>query len=207
MSFYGNCGKSGQTNLFFCKMMLVGVVLCMSGQYRLFPPLAVIITPRHRGRLATRHHWRSTGIYTHLASRAWRSSQRIWWECPYWRLQGPIHLKYVPWGCSLAILQTAPSWRRCPAEGNQGQPRHDEGWHYCLGSDSYPRNTAWQMALTKDVLQNAPIEFTSDVSLGAQEAIWRHCEKLPGYVHNHHKLGHYEPDTYAGSAHQVNYVH
>ena len=28
--------------------------------------------------------------------------------------------KYVLWGCSLAILQTAPSWWRCPDEGKQG---------------------------------------------------------------------------------------
>ena len=71
----GNCGQSGRTNLSFC---IVDLVLCMSGQYRVSPPLAVIITAWHRGMLATRHCRRSTGISAHLSSRAWWSSPRIW---------------------------------------------------------------------------------------------------------------------------------
>ena len=67
--------------------------------------------------------------------------------CPYWWWHGPIHPKYVLCGCSLATLQAAPSWRRCPVQGNQGLPEHSEVWRYCLGSGSYPGNAVWQMAL------------------------------------------------------------
>ena len=37
MSLDGNCDKSGQTNLIFLMMLPVGVVLCMPGQYQVFP--------------------------------------------------------------------------------------------------------------------------------------------------------------------------
>ena len=49
MPLDGNCGKSGQTNLIVCIMLPVGVVLCMPGQYRVFPPLAATIGARCRG--------------------------------------------------------------------------------------------------------------------------------------------------------------
>ena len=71
MSLDGNCGKSGQTNLIFCMMLPVGVVLCMPGQYRVFLPLAAIIAARRHGMLATRRCGHSTGISAHLYSRAW----------------------------------------------------------------------------------------------------------------------------------------
>ena len=96
----------------------------------------------------------------------------------------PIHPKYVLWGCSLVILQAAPSWGRCLAEGNQGLPEHSEVWCYRLGSGSY----------------------SAKCYRGAQEAIWHHCEKLPRRVLNHYQLGPYKPGAFAGSAHQVNDV-
>ena len=46
----------------FCIVLPVGVELCMPGQYRIFPPLAVIITARRHGMLAARRCRRSTGI-------------------------------------------------------------------------------------------------------------------------------------------------
>ena len=51
---------------FFCMMLFVGTVLCMPGQYWVFPPLAVIITTRRRGMLATRRCRHSTAISAHL---------------------------------------------------------------------------------------------------------------------------------------------
>ena len=58
-----------------------GLVLCVPGQYRLFPPLAAIIAASRRGLLATRRWRRCTGICVHLSSRAWRSSSRFWGGC------------------------------------------------------------------------------------------------------------------------------
>ena len=55
-----------------------GLVLCVPGQYRVFPPLAAIIAASRRGILATRRWRRCTGICAHLSSRAWRSSSRFW---------------------------------------------------------------------------------------------------------------------------------
>ena len=60
-------------------------------------------------------------------------------DCPYWWFHDQ--------GCSLAILQAAPSWWRCPAEGNQGLSEHGKVLRYHLGNGSNPRNAAWQMAL------------------------------------------------------------
>ena len=77
MSLDGNCGKSGPRNLMFCMMLPVGVLLCMPGQYRVFPPLSAIIATRLRGMLDTRHCRRLAGISAHLSSRAWRSSPRF----------------------------------------------------------------------------------------------------------------------------------
>ena len=56
----------------------VGVVLCMPGQYRVFQPLAWMITARHRDMLNTRHCRCSMGISAHLFSRVWCSLPRFW---------------------------------------------------------------------------------------------------------------------------------
>ena len=117
-------------------MLPVGVVLCMMGQYWVYPPLAVIIATRRRGMLATMHCRHSTGISAHLSIRAWRSSPRFWG--------------------GLSIL------------GYQGLPKHCEVWSYCLGSGSYYRNAAWQMALR--CFAKCPWELTGKVSVrGHQE--------------------------------------
>ena len=64
----------------FCvKLLHAGsLVLCVPGQYRVFPPLAAIIAASRRCILATRRWRRCTGICAHLSSRAWRSSSRFW---------------------------------------------------------------------------------------------------------------------------------
>ena len=67
-------------------------------------------------------------------------------DCPYRGLYGPIYPKNVIWDCSLAILLAAPAWWHCPAEENQGLLELGEMPRYHLGSGSYPRNAAWQMA-------------------------------------------------------------
>ena len=59
-------------------------------------------------------------------------------DCLYGLLHGPIHPKYIPYGCSLAILQAAPSWSHCIAEENQGLSQQGEVWRYHPGSGSYP---------------------------------------------------------------------
>ena len=123
--------------------------------------------------------------------------------CPYWWLQGLIHPKYVLWGCSLVILQTAPSWWRCPAEGYQGLPKHGQVWRYRLGSGNYQRNVVWQIALrcfTKCLCR----AHWWGIFWGAPEAIWYHREKLPRRVLNHHQLGLCKPVIFAGTTHQVN---
>ena len=116
----GNCGKSGQTNLIFYMMLPVDEVLCMPGQYRVFPPLAAVIAARLRGKLATRHCWRSIGISAHVSSRAWRSSPRIWGGLSILVIARPIISQTcsMGWqsgdlaGCS--ILVTLPCWRNYP---------------------------------------------------------------------------------------------
>ena len=77
MSLHGNCGKSGQTNFILCLMLPDGVVLCMQGQYRVFPPLAAIITDRHRGMLTTRPCRPSIGSSAHLSRRALAELSKI----------------------------------------------------------------------------------------------------------------------------------
>ena len=114
---------------------------------RVFPPLNVIITTRRRGMLATWRCRHYTGISAYLSSRAWQSSPIFGAGCPYWWLHGPIYLKHVLWGHSLAILQAAPSWWYCLAEGNQGLPEHGDVWRYHLGNGNYLWNGAWQVAL------------------------------------------------------------
>ena len=187
---------------FFCMMLPVGVVLCILGQYGVFPPLAAIFASRCRSILATRRCRRSTGISAHLSSRAWRSAPNSGADCPYWRLHDPIHPKYALWDCSQAILKVAPSWWRRLAEGNQGLPEHGEVWHYRHGRENYPRNAAWQMALR--CLTKCPCRAHRwGICWGAQEAIWHHCEKLLRYVLNHHQLGPYTPSNFAGSVYLV----
>ena len=63
---------------FSWRCLTSGLVLCVPGQYRVFPPLAAIIAASRRGILATRRWRRCTGICAHLSSRAWRSSSRFW---------------------------------------------------------------------------------------------------------------------------------
>ena len=78
MSLENNCGKFGRTKMIFFVTLPGGRVLCVPGQYRVFPPLAAIIAASRRGILATRRWRRCTGICAHLSSRAWRSSSRFW---------------------------------------------------------------------------------------------------------------------------------
>ena len=147
MLLNANCGKSGQNNLISCMMLPVGVVLCRLGQYRVFPPLTAIIATRRRGMLATRRCRRSSGILPIYPAGLGGVHQESGAGCPYWWLHGLIHPKYALWGCSLAILQAAPSRWRCPDEGNQGLPEQCAVCRYRRGSCSYPRNAAWQRAL------------------------------------------------------------
>ena len=77
-SLEDNCGKFSRTKLIFFVTPAGGLVLCVPGQYRVFPPLAAIIAASRRGILATRRWRRCTGICAHLSSRAWRSSSRFW---------------------------------------------------------------------------------------------------------------------------------
>ena len=121
ISLDSNCGKSGQTNFIF---LHVGVVLYKPGQ--VFMPLAAIITTRHHGMLATSHCRHSTGISTHLSSRAWWRSPRFWivfsmliiaWlnssQICYMGLQsGDLA------GCSILLTLFV--------EGNQAQPEHGQ---------------------------------------------------------------------------------
>ena len=78
MSLEDNCGKFGRTKMIFFVTLPGGLILCVPGQYRVFPPLAAIIAASRRGILATRRWRRCTGICAHLSSRAWRSSSRFW---------------------------------------------------------------------------------------------------------------------------------
>ena len=114
MSSDGNCGQSGQTNLIFCLMLPVGVVLCMPGQYQVFPALAAIIATRRRGMFATGVLHGFLSIYP---ARLHRAHQDCGAGCPYWWLHGPIHPKYVRWAavwrsCSCSILLLLPCWRK-----------------------------------------------------------------------------------------------
>ena len=129
----------------FCIMLPVGVVLCMLGQYRVFPPLATIIIARRHGMIATWRCRHSTGILSIYPTGRGGAHQELGVVYPQWWFHGPNHPKYDLWGCSPANLWVAPSWWGCPAEKNQGLPKHGELWCYHLGSGSYPRNAAWQM--------------------------------------------------------------
>ena len=90
---------------FFLQMMLtVGVVLSMSDQYQVLPPLAAIIATRRRSMLVTRRCRRSTGEPAHSSSRIWRSSSRFWSGLPCWWLHHPIHPK---------MFYGVAVWRSC----------------------------------------------------------------------------------------------
>ena len=54
MSLEDNCSKFGRTKMIFFVTLPGGLVLCVPGQYRVFPPLTAIIAASRRGILATR---------------------------------------------------------------------------------------------------------------------------------------------------------
>ena len=185
MSLEDNCGKFGRTKMILFVTLPGGLVLCVPGQYRVFPPLAAIIAASRRGILATRRWRRCTGICAHLFSRAWRRSSRFWG------------------GLSIELIARPNSSQRC-SMGLQLGDLGDLGRCH-LDSGSCPRNNAWQMALR--CFAKCPYRAQRwDIRQGAQEGIWRYCGKLPIRGRNHHQLGPYEPGTLAGSAHQVNGV-
>ena len=188
---------------FFCMMLPLCVIVCMLDHYQAFLPLAAIIAARLHCMLVTIRCKHSRGISAHLPS-AWLGGapQGSWACCPYWWLQSPIH---VLWGYNLAILQAAPSWWRCPADENQGLPKHNEVKCYRLGSGSYPQNAAWQIALR--CFSKYPCRpHRWGICWDAAEAIWHQCEKFPRHIPKHHQLGPYKTGTFAGSALQVNIV-
>ena len=84
---------------FFFVTLPGGLVLCVPGQYRVFPPLAAIIAASRRGILASRRWRRCTGICTHLSSRAWRSSSRFWGGLSIELIAWP----YSPQRCSMGL--------------------------------------------------------------------------------------------------------
>ena len=73
------------------------------------------------------------------------------------------------------ILQDAPFWWRCLAEGNQGLPKHGNVWRYHLGSSSYSRSGDWQMALRCFAKCSCRIHQW-DICRGAQEACQGVCQ-------------------------------
>ena len=126
-------------------MLPLGVVLSMLGQYRVFLPIAAILASWHAYYKASQVFYRDFCPFIQQGIGGAHEDSGP--GCQYWWLHGPIYPKYVPWGCSLVILQAVPSVWRCPAEENQELPEHSEVWHYRLGSGSYTRNAAWRMAL------------------------------------------------------------
>ena len=119
----------------FCMMLPVGVVLCMLGQHWVFPPLVALIAARCRGIQATRRYRCSTGISAHLSSRA--ELTKILGHVVH---TGDCTAQFIPnmfYTVAVMIVKAAPSWWRCPAEGNQGLLDHGEVWSF-LGSGSYP---------------------------------------------------------------------
>ena len=153
-----------------------------------FPHPTAIIAARRRGMLAARLCRRSTGIMPIYPAGLGGAHQDSRAGCQNWCSQGPIHPKYALWGYSLAILQVAPFWWRCPAVGNQGLPKHGEVWRYRLGSGSYSRNDAWQMALGG--FANSPVEFIDELSVREHKRLFSTTLKSsPRRVRNHHQLG------------------
>ena len=62
---------------FFFVTLPGGLVLCVPGQYRVFPPLAAIIAASRRGILATRRWRRCTRICAHLSMKLIKILRRI----------------------------------------------------------------------------------------------------------------------------------
>ena len=126
MSLGGNCGKSSQTNLMFCMMLTVGVVLCMSGQYLAFSLLPGTITARRSGMLATRRHRRSTGISAYVSSRICRSLPRCWGRLSMQVIALPNSSQICSMGlqsgnlAGCTILETLPRWRQLRTTQAQG---------------------------------------------------------------------------------------
>ena len=160
-----NCGKSNQTIYFFCMMLPVVVVLCMPGQYRVFPPPAEIIATRHCGMRATRHCRRLKEFLPIYP--AWRSSPSFWGRLFIMVIarhnSSQLFSKGLQsgdfMGCS--ILVRLPCWRKSTTR----LPDHGQVWRYHFGNGNYPRNAAWQMAL-RCFSQNATLELTGEVSVG-----------------------------------------
>ena len=172
----------------------------MPCQYRVFPSRAAKIAAMRHCMLATKRSVYSTGFLPIYPAGHGGAHQNSGEGCAYWRLHIPINPKYVLWSCSLAILQAAPSWWRCPVEEIQGLSKYGEVWRYRLGSGSYHRNTAWQMALS--CFAKCPCRaHWCGICRGGQEVTWHHCEKPPRHVPNHQQPGPYKPGTFAGSAH------
>ena len=134
--------------------------------------------------LATRIYRRSAGILPIYPAGLDEAHHDSWAVCSYCWLHGPIHPKYVLWGCSLAILVKLLHLGDALLKEIKNYPK------YCLANSTklfakYPcRAHRW------------------GIRRGAQEAIWHHCEKLPRRVPNHHQLGPYKPGAFFGSAHR-----
>ena len=127
---------------FFCMIRPIGVVSCMSGQYWVLPPLAVVFATRLRDMLASSHCRRSTGISAHLSRRAWRSSPRFRGGLSILVIARPNSSQIYSMALQSGDLAGCSTWWRCSAERNQGLPEHGEVWHNRLVSGSYPRNAA-----------------------------------------------------------------
>ena len=142
MSLEDNCGKFGRTKMIFFMTLPGGLVLCLPGQYRVFPPLATIIAASRRGILATRRWRRCTGICAYLSSRAWRSSSRFWG------------------GLSIDLIVQPNSSRRC----SMGLQSGDLGG--CSIFVTLPCCRKSRTTLARwGVLYNAPIEHTGEISI------------------------------------------
>ena len=156
----GNCGKSGKTNLIFCMMLPVGVILCMPGQYPVFPPLADIITPKaswHACYKALQAFCRDfcpfiqqglaeltkiLGRVVHTSDCTAQFIQNMCCGVEVWRSWRLLHLGDV---ALLKEIKDYPSMVRCSV---------------IILVAVYPWNTAWQMAL------RCFAELTSEVSVG-----------------------------------------
>ena len=198
----GSCSESGKTNfLAWCCLLvlvLLLLVLCMPVQYRVFLPPAAIIAARRSGMLCYTALQAHFSDFCPFIQQGLAEIAKILWRVVH-TLHSTIHPKYILWGCSLAILQSAPFGWRFPAEANQGRSEHGEVWHYRLGRGSYHRNAVWQMALRCFAKCSCRAHWWG-ICRGAKEAIsHHHFGKLPIRVPNHHQLGPYKRGTFAGA--------